>query len=82
MQSCFIRFEVLTHPVEVGGREAPFLQSFPDIIGRLLRRVLHIRRVEAIISQFIVHNLVRREVKTRRGGRRSVISGRAEAIYG
>ena len=82
MQSCFIRFEVLTHPVEVGGREAPFFQSSPDIIGRLLRRVLHIRRVEAIISQFIVHNLVRRKIKTRRRWLRIAVRGRAEAIYG
>ena len=82
MQSCFIRFEVLAHPVEVGGREAPFLQSFPDIIGRLLGRVLHIRRVEAIISQFIVHNLVSGKIKARRGGRRGVIRGRAKTIYG
>ena len=82
MQSCFIRFEVLAHPVEVGGREAPFLQSFPDIIGRLLGRVLHIRRVEAIISQFIVHNLIGRKIKAWRRGLRIAVRWRAEAIYG
>ena len=43
--------------------------------------MLHIRRVEAIISQFVVHNLVRRKIKTRRRGLRITVRGRAEAVY-
>ena len=43
-------------------RKAGRYQTFPYILHRLLRRMQHILLIETVVTQFVVYNLVSREL--------------------